>query len=238
MVLKKIFLTGGSGTLGSELIRIAPNYGVEFIAPRSWECNITNGVSVFWELTKNPDCDVVLHCAAETDVKAIEQNPLKACEVNVCGTLNLINYCHRQNKKLVFISTEHVFDGKQGLYHPEDKINPLSKYAKTKAAAELLAQVYDNTLIIRTSFFGHTFPYEGAFVDQWSSKDYVDIIAPKILQATLSNKKGIIHIGSKRRTIYNIAKSRRPDVKRISIKDVSFSPIPMDTSFNMERDNE
>ena len=102
--------------------------------------------------------------------------------MNVLGTLNVLKSCKDLGKKLVFISTDYVFDGEKGNYTIDDPINPLSKYAKTKAAAELLVRTYENSLVIRTSFFGYDFPYEAAFVDQWSSKDYVDIIAPKVME--------------------------------------------------------
>ena len=133
------------------------------------------------------------------------------------------------NKKIIFISTDHVFDGTKGNYLTCDSLNPLSKYAKTKTAAELLVRTYDNSMIIRTSFFGYEFPYESAFIDQWSSKDYVDIIAPKIIKLIKSNKVGIFHVGEKRKTIFEIAKRRSPNVGKISRSDIFFK-TPKDTS--------
>lgn len=228
MVLRKIFLTGGSGTLGSELIKISKAYDVEFIVPASKYCDIRNPFEVRHHIL-NSKCDTIVHSAAITDVKATENDPALAWDVNVLGTINVLKSCKDLGKKLVFISTDYVFDGEKGNYTIDDPINPLSKYAKTKAAAELLVRTYENSLVIRTSFFGYEFPYEAAFVDQWSSKDYVDIIAPKVLEEILSDKKGIAHVGSARRTIYDIASDRKDNVKKIYRKEVGIF-IPKDTS--------
>jgi len=224
-----IFLTGGSGTLGSELIKISKAHEVEFITPASKYCDITKPYQIHNYIKASGDCDTVVHSAAITDVKAIENDPSPAWEVNVLGTLNVLRSCKYFGKKLVFISTDYVFDGEKGNYTIDDPINPLSKYAKTKAAAELLVRTYDNSLIIRTSFFGYDFPYEAAFVDQWSSKDYVDIIAPKVMDEILSDKRGIVHVGQRRRTIYDIASDRKENIKKISRKEVG-NYIPKDTS--------
>jgi dTDP-4-dehydrorhamnose reductase len=162
-------------------------------------------------------------------VKKSEIEVIKCMETNVVGTFNIIKSINENNIKLVHISTEHVFDGEKGDYTTNDLINPITKYAKSKAAAEIIATMYSNSLIIRTSFYSHTFPYEKAFTDQWTTKDYIDIIAPKILKLALSDKKGIHHCCSKKRTIYDIAKIRNPNVKPFSRAEINF-PTPKDTS--------
>ncbi len=228
MVLERIFLTGGSGTLGNELINISKEHSVEFVAPTSKVCNILNAEQVK-NVIKKSGCDIVVHSAAATDVRAIENEPSIAWEVNVLGTLNVLQACKDLGKKMVFISTDYVFDGEKGNYMINDPINPLSKYAKTKAAAELLTRTYEHSLVIRTSFFGYDFPYDSALVDQWTTKDYVDIVALKVISVILDNPKGIVHIGSARRTIYDIAKERCGNINKIYRCDID-SPIPRDIS--------
>ena len=228
MVLKKIFLTGGTGKLGTELIKKSRDFGIEFVSPSSSECDIRDLNSVLSNIS-NSECDVVLHSAALTDVKAIELDSIPACDVNIIGTLNIIKACLRFNKKLIFISTDYVFDGKVGQYKTSDPINPISKYAKTKAAAELMGRTIDTSLIIRTSFFGHNFPYDKAVADQWSTKDYVDVIAPLILKHLGGNNSGIVHIGTERDTTYNKAIRRKSTVEKIFLKDIDFK-IPKDVS--------
>ncbi len=224
----RVFLTGGSGTLGTELKKLSAE-GVDFYSPSSSECNILNQEQIE-NCFKQRDFDLVVHCAAATNVTEIEKSPLNAVETNVVGTINLLRECVKYNKKMVFISTDYVFDGEKGYYSIHDPINPLSKYAKTKASAELAVRTYDNSLVIRTSFYRHDFPYEKAFVDQWTSKDYIDVIAPKVLDVIKSDKTGIIHVGSPRRSVYEIAQKRNKNIEQIKRFDIQFR-VPKDTSF-------
>ena len=85
MVLKKVFLTGGTGTLGTELIKISREFGIQFVAPSSKTCDIRSFQSVEQQIVSS-ECDVVLHCAAATDVRDIEnfqKSSVSACEINV-----------------------------------------------------------------------------------------------------------------------------------------------------------
>lgn len=226
--MKKVLLTGGSGTLGSKMLKIYKSFDIILEAPTSKELDVTDMSSVEASIDKHKP-DILIHSAAYTDVKSAEQDLSKVININIVGTANVVQACQERGIKLVFISTDHVFDGEVGNYSIKDGINPVTKYAKSKAASELTARMYDNALIIRTSFFGETFPYEKAFIDQWSSKDYVDIIAPKVLNEAISEKKGIVHCVSARRTIFEIAKSRNKDIKPMSRSDINF-PTPKDTS--------
>jgi len=226
--LNRVFLTGGSGTLGTELRKIAGEYNIDFVCPSSKECNILDPAQVT-EQIKRSKCDTVIHSAAATDVPGLQSDPLLAAEVNTVGTYNVLKACATLGIRMVFISTDYVFDGERGNYEVDSPINPLSVYAKSKAAAELLVRSCNNTMVIRTSFFGTDFPHPMAFEDQWSSKDYVDIIAPKILDCMTENNSGVFHVGSPRRTIYDIAKTRRPDVKKGS-RTIVKHKVPRDTS--------
>jgi dTDP-4-dehydrorhamnose reductase len=224
MVLKKTLFTGGSGTLGKEIIALEP----ELLHPTSKELDITSSESVSAYFEQN-DLELVIHAAAFTNVPLAETEALRAMEVNVVGTYNLLAECMKRKIKFVFVSTDYVFDGEKGDYTTEDPINPLTNYAKSKAAAELMVRMYDNSLTVRTSFFPKMFPYDKATIDQWTTKDYVDLIAPKILSSCLSDEKGVIHCGHKKRTIFHIAKVRRPDVKIVKREDLGHK-IPKDTS--------
>ena len=71
--------------------------------------------------------------------------------------------------------------------------------------------MYDNSLIIRTSFGDTVFPYEKAFVDQWTSRLRVDVLAKKLVKLLESDLTGTIHVGGKRQTVMDYAKSISPD---------------------------
>ena len=216
--------------MGAELIKQSHKFDINFIAPSSKDCDIIDEQSVYENL-RSFKGNTVVHAAALTDVKEIQAQPMQAIDVNVLGTINIIKGCQQLNKKLVFVSTDYVFDGNKGNYVADDPVNPISKYAKTKAAAELLVRTVENSLVIRTSFFGYDFPYEKAAVDQWSSKDYVDVIAPLILKLLKKNKAGIAHVGTSRTTTYEKAKRRKPDVEKVFLHEIGFG-IPRDISLS------
>ena len=229
--METILITGASGLLGKNLKKLINTEKYNILAPSSSTLNIRNYELVRQYFDKN-NIDICIHCAAFKDVMDIEKNAsstIRSIDTNVIGTTNILFSCMQRNSKLVFISTDHVFDGTKGDYDIDEPINPLSKYAKTKAAAELVVRTYHNSLVIRTSFFDTFFPYDKAFVDQWSTKDYIDIMAPKILNECLSDKKGIVHVASFKKTLYDLAVERRKDVIKSSVKDVNFT-VPIDTS--------
>jgi len=222
----KVLLTGGSGLLGKELLLLDNN----IYAPTHSEMDITNRESVLNNLEEQKP-EIVIHAAAYTSPPRCDANPDNAVDVNVVGTANLVHACRLYGMRLVYISTDYVFDGKRGQYTPNDSINPTNKYAMTKAAGEYVVRTYDNTLVIRTSFCERVFPYEKAFIDQYTSRDYIDVIAPLILKEAVSRKMGIIHVGTGRKSVYELAKKRKDDIGMLKISEVGFI-VPEDTSFS------
>src|SRR6266404_6854559 len=104
----------------------------------------------------NPD--VVINCAAWTDVDGCEHDREKAFAANARGPENLANASHEMNSVFVTISTDYVFDGtKEGLYTENDEPNPQSVYGLSKLEGERLAQkAYPATIVVRSGFiFGH-----------------------------------------------------------------------------------
>ena len=228
----KILVTGGSGLLGSEIIEVLKKQTIDYYAPTKAECDITdiNNVS---KIINNYNPNIIIHCAAIAKFKDVEKAPKKGLLTNIIGTNNIIYHCIDTNIKLVFISSSHVFDGSKGNYNIEDKVNPLTKYSKTKVAGEYSCLIHDNSLVIRTEFCGRSFPFDTAYTDKWSSKEYVDILAPKIVAASISNETGIHHIAGERKSFYDFAKTRNNKIKKGSINEIkqkSNIPILVDTS--------
>jgi len=224
--LKKM-LTGGTGRLGREILRIDS----DFLTPSSKELNISEYRLSMSYMTQHRDLDLIINCAAFTDTVFAESNPGDCFAVNTVGCLNLLRL-RPEGCRFVHISTDYVFDGEEGPYSVGDKINPISNYARSKAAAEMIVKSFPNTLIIRTSFFPREFPHPAAFEDQWTSKGFVDEIAPMVLKEALSDKTGVVHVGFDRKTVYDAASRRKNNLRKIRRDSVSSKiKIPKDTSF-------
>jgi dTDP-4-dehydrorhamnose reductase len=222
----KILLTGGSGLLGKNLIAHLSEH--EVIAPSSSELDITDALSFI-----SFKCDLVIHCAAIAKFADAEKDPLGTIEANIQGTCNALRHAMTQNARFIFISSSHVFDGRKGNYEHTDLPNPLTRYAKSKVAGEMATLIYDNALVIRTEFCDVDFPFDTAFTDKYSSKEYIDILAPKIVEKCLSEQTGICHVGSSRRSFYEFGQLRNPNVKPGSVENLlktSAVPILIDTS--------
>ena len=102
--------------------------------------------------------DIIIHCAAYTNVDKAEDESETAELINVKGTENLAKVCAKNNIPLVYISTDYVFDGeKTNPYTPDDSPNPINIYGKTKLGGEEVIKKYcEKYYIIRTSWlYGH-----------------------------------------------------------------------------------
>jgi len=230
----KIIFTGGSGLLGSEFKKIRPD--IDY--PASKQFNVTN-YNQMKHYIQSKGCDLIVHAAAFTSPPLVDKDPLKALEANILGTCNIVKLCMEFGIRLIYISTDYVFRGDKGYYNENDSVYPVNKYAWSKLGGECAVRLYDKSLIIRTTFSPNVFPYPKAFVDQWTSRESVSIIAKKISKLLEKNITGIIHVGGKRRTVFEYAKSldESQDIGELSIKDVSFN-APADTSLNCNKYNE
>jgi dTDP-4-dehydrorhamnose reductase len=230
----QIIFTGGSGLLGSEFVKIRPD--IDY--PSSKEFNVTN-YEQMKKYVESHGCDLIIHAAAFTSPLLIEKDPLKALKVNVAGTSNVVKLCMEFGIRLVYISTDYVFKGDKGNYKETDPVYPVNKYAWSKLGGECAVRMYDKSLIIRTTFGPNIFPYQKAFIDQWTSRESVAVIAGKIAKLLDKDICGVIHVGGKRKAVYEYAKSldAAKEIGKLSVNDVSFT-VPKDTSLNCEKYNE
>ena len=145
---KIILITGGTGLLGSALIRNYPNK-YDVIATTSDTPHSANNKIIKMDITKlievkqvfdkyNPD--IVIHTASIGNVDYCEKNQDQAYQVNVIGTRNIISNCKKHGSKLLFMSSNAVFDGRNPPYNEKDKPNPLNYYGKTKLMSEIDVQ--------------------------------------------------------------------------------------------------
>ncbi|MFC2036670.1 dTDP-4-dehydrorhamnose reductase [Chloroflexota bacterium] len=139
----RIVITGHKGQLGSSLQRVLAQedvFGLDLP-----EYDITDSVLAM-EAVVDLRPDVVIHCAAMTNVDGCERDPRLAFRVNALGTQNIALACGHTGAAMVYVSTNDVFDGKLGRpYFEWDTPSPQSVYASSKAAAEF----YVRTLLRR-----------------------------------------------------------------------------------------
>ena len=96
--------------------------------------------------------DIVIHAAAFTNVDDCEKNKDRAFAVNVQGTRNIADAVEKIGAKVVYISTDFVFDGKKGMYKEIDSTKPINYYGITKLNGErIVDKLLDDYIIARTS---------------------------------------------------------------------------------------
>ena len=231
----KLLVIGGSGLLGYKVAKMASNehetfltYNYRFIQIEgctALKLDKCDRKAVF-ELLEKINPDVVIDTAALHNVDYCETHPEEAWKVNVEGTRNVAEACKKVGAKVIFISTDYVFDGTKGYYTEEDAPNPLSYYAKTKLEAEKIIQSLDvNYIIARPSVIYGWNPNEvsglksssgksvnfvvwalqklekgeeiKAVTDQYSSPTLADNLAEALLVMASSEKQGIYHTAGK-----------------------------------------
>ncbi|MFA6917987.1 MAG: sugar nucleotide-binding protein [Candidatus Gracilibacteria bacterium] len=231
---KTILFTGGSGLLGKEMKLLFPNA----LFPTSAEFDVTNFEQIDEYISKNGNIKILFHAAAFTSPPKTDQNPVQALETNIIGTGNVVKACSKHNIKLIYVSTDYVFKGDKGNYKEDDSVYPANKYAWSKLGGECAVRMYDNSIIIRTTFGPNIFPYEKAFTDQWTSRECVKVMAKKIAALMEKDVTGVFHVGGERKTVFEYAKSldSTKDIKELSIKEISFN-VPVDTSLDCTKYN-
>lgn len=235
------FLTGGSGVLGSELQKQAASCGLKTIAPSHMDADILDELPPYCLMEDNSKIDAIVHCAAYTDVPGAEkvEGKRKAIDLNIIGSRNVKGWAGRYGIPFVYISTDYVYPGEHGDYKESDTARPINFYACTKFLGETWAD--EDDLIIRTSFKPNTpWPYPKAFDDLYTSADYVDVIADKILFLLrhFSNITGVVNVGTERKSIYDLARKRNKDVKPMSRKEIKDVYLPKDVSLDTSRYDE
>ena len=161
-----ILLTGGNGQLGTELRKLLDEKGWDYISTDADVLDITDAEKTMEYITDLKP-ELIYHCAAYTAVDKAEDEGKELDEkINVEGTRNVAKAAKAAGSKLVYISTDYVFDGtrKDGMYQVDDTTNPQSEYGRTKLLGEQAVQeVMEDYYIIRTSWvfgiYGHNFVY-------------------------------------------------------------------------------
>ena len=209
---KRYLITGSKGQLGYDIARELVERGESnILAIDKDEMDITDSEQVM-KVVKEFNPDVIFHCAAWTAVDKAEEIEDVVNLVNVVGTKNITDASISVGAKLVYISTDYVFDGtKDGLYTVDDKPNPMSVYGRTKFLGEEEVKHNPNHFIARISWAfginGKNFvrtmlelsdKYDKLNVvdDQFGSPTYTFDLARLLVEMVQTDKYGIYHVNN------------------------------------------
>ena len=207
----RFLVTGVKGQLGYDVVKELKSRGYNDILEYDiQQMDITNKKQVE-EVIVGSEPDVVIHCAAYTAVDNAEDNKELARKINFEGTRNIAEMTELIDAKLIYISTDYVFDGKKPLpetYDVNDEVNPQSVYGKTKYEGEKAAMFNPNHFIVRTSWVfginGNNFIKTmlklsenrneiNVVSDQYGSPTYTVDLARLLVDMALTDKYGTYH---------------------------------------------
>ena len=207
----RFLVTGTNGQLGYDVVKELKRRGFNDVLEYDRNImDITNPRQVEQCIVES-EPDVVIHCAAYTAVDNAEDDESKAREVNKIGTRNIAQMTDLIGAKLIYVSTDYVFDGEKPYpetYDVDDKVNPLGVYGKTKYEGEQEAKFNPMHFIVRTSWVfginGKNFVKTmlnqvgkreevNVVADQYGSPTYTVDLARLLVDMSLTDKYGTYH---------------------------------------------
>jgi dTDP-4-dehydrorhamnose reductase len=221
--MRKLAITGGGGFVAGSVIQQADT-GWE-VHPLSGKAPLAERTGLIWHTLdlRHPAAlhavldaispDVVIHAAAVPDIDYCEKQPAVARAVNVGVTATVAEYCGSHSARLIYLSSDNVFDGARGNYIEEDRPAPINEYARTKAAGEAIVAGVANAVIARValvmgfgllgggnSFLEKTVPMfrEGKtiYVPPEEIRTPIDVITlgRALLELAATDFRGILHL--------------------------------------------
>lgn len=233
--MKSLLIIGGSGLVGTSLIKLASNsmnvfftyYNnpIKISKAKGSFINLLNNDKSISKLIKSICPDVVVNTAAYQNVDYCEEEPNMANLLHVESTKEISLACLDTSSKLIHFSSNFVFDGKKGFYNENDSPNPISHYGKTRLDAEkiVLKSSPQNVVLRTTVIYGWhknskftNFVLEqlknnltvNAFTDQYGNPTLADDLAKCILKIISTNTNGLFNaVGKSCVNRYEFAKS-------------------------------
>jgi dTDP-4-dehydrorhamnose reductase len=205
----KVLITGADGSVGDYLSKYLSSSHEVFPFGKN-NLDITNKVQCI-EVINSMDPDIIIHCAALSNIDLCERDEPTAYTINTIGSLNIAYCCNLLNIPIVYLSCSDVYDGNRtNAYYETDLCSPVNIYGKTKLAGEnLIRTICSKYFIIRTSW---VFGGKNCFVKNIiENKDIpiimssVDIASPTYIEDLSSTIEVMLH--SNMYGIYNCVNS-------------------------------
>ena len=208
----RVAITGAHGMLGQDLVDACVARGHETFALGRAELDVTDA-AICEEAIAEIEPDVVVNCAAWTDVDGAEADEAGAMLVNDTGAAQLASACERHGARIVHVSSDYVFDGAKGRpYVESDMPEAISAYGRSKQAGETSVAVSNpRHLIVRSSWLygarGHNFvetmlrlcreqPEVVVVSDQVGCPTYTRHLAPVLAELAEGDERGILHVAA------------------------------------------
>ena len=204
----KVLITGAAGQLGTDLVASANHAGLDVIATSHADLDITDRNLVSQKIASAAP-EAIIHAAAWTAVDACESDIKKAMAINSDGTANVVNAARQIGARVIYISTDYVFDGTKATPYIESDIpNPQSVYGASKLAGERHLDLNQDS-VVRISWvcgehgnnmvktilrLAATSPTLTFVDDQIGSPTFTSDIAPVLVDFARESRTGIWHL--------------------------------------------
>ena len=204
----KVLITGSAGQLGTDLVASANHLGLDVIATSHADLDITDKKLVSQKIASAAP-EAIIHAAAWTAVDACESDIKKAMAINSDGTANVVNAARQIGARVIYISTDYVFDGTKAKPYIESDIpNPQSAYGASKLAGERHLDLNQDS-VVRISWvcgehgnnmvktilrLAATSPTLTFVDDQIGSPTFTSDIAPVLVDFARESRTGIWHL--------------------------------------------
>jgi dTDP-4-dehydrorhamnose reductase len=266
----KVLVIGGSGLLGKKLrnILIENNYDVYTTYYRAhptdkeknYQLDITQKKDVD-VVIKKIEPDVIVHAAALTNVDECEKNQDLADNINTQGTKNIAETVKKIGSKLLYVSTDYVFDGTKGLYKEKDVVHPINYYGLSKLKGEeVVKSIVDECLIVRPSVIygsGTKKNFAMWILDNLQKQNRIRIVNDQYVSPTLTtdlseqivallkhDAQGVFHTAGGERInryafsqlVADVFQLDKTLIEAISVKDMSWvAQRPEDSSLDVTK---
>lgn len=220
------YLILGDGMLGSELIK---QTGWDYISRKTTGVSIEDDLELY--LDKCKQYDVIINCIAYT--KTYSEDQKSNWNLNFKLVVDLSDFCKREGKKLVHISTDYVYtDSVSNARETDVPVHCKTWYGYTKLLGDGYAQLNPETLVIRMSFKPNPFPYTKAVL-QVGNFDYVDVIGSKIKKLVELDACGVYNVGTETKTMFELAHKTNPHT--IYTNDSVHQYMPKNITMNVDK---
>ena len=227
---KKIVFTGGTGRFGSIFKKVITNEKIFFPNKNLLDIEKKKSIKKYLDRIKP---NYLIHTAAlSRPMKIHEKKISQSININIIGTANIVKACHERNIKLIYFSSNQVYPCTKGNYLETDPVLPINNYALSKFGGECAVQMYPNSLILRICMTEKPFIHKEAFDDVETNFMFHESLAKNLLK--LIDKRGIINVGGKKRTVLNFARKYNKNIKKISAKKTFGKKYPTKQSMKID----